>query len=64
MGLAYALVIHAMRTLPSAVVVAYTNAGIVIATAMSIFVFREKRRWKTRAAAAIAISLGLFTLGG
>lgn len=61
-GLAYALVIHAMRSLPSAVVVAYTNAGIVIATALSILMFNERTLWKTRAAAALAISAGLFTL--
>lgn len=58
-GLAYALVIHAMRTLPSAEVVAYTNAGIVIASLLSIIVFREYRAWRRRLVAALVISLGL-----
>lgn len=58
-GLAYALVIHAMRTLPSAEVVAYTNAGIVIASVVSIVVFQERHAWQRRFAAALVISLGL-----
>lgn len=62
-GLAYALVIHAMRSLPSAVVVSYTNAGIVIATCLSIFVFKERSLWKTRLVAALTISAGLLALG-
>lgn len=47
-GTAYALVIHAMRTLPAAEVVAYTNAGIVLATAMSMVVFQERVQWQQR----------------
>lgn len=62
-GLAYALVIHAMRTLPAAEVVAYTNAGIALATVMSLAVFGERTRWKQRATAALVICLGLMFIG-
>lgn len=62
-GLAYALVIHAMRTLPAAEVVAYTNAGIVLATVMSLMVFHERTRWPQRALAALVICAGLACIG-
>ena len=62
-GTAYALVIHAMRTLPAAEVVAYTNAGIVLATVMSLLVFGERTRWKQRATAAWVICMGLMFIG-
>jgi len=62
-GLAYALVIHAMRTLPAAEVVAYTNAGIVLATLVSIGVFGERQRWRQRLFAAAVICGGLVCLG-
>lgn len=62
-GLAYALVIHAMRTLPAAEVVAYTNAGIVLATLVSVVVFHERLRWQQRLASAALIAAGLVILG-
>ena len=62
-GTAYALVIHAMRTLPAAEVVAYTNAGIVLATVLSLLVFGERTRWKQRATAAWVICMGLMFIG-
>ncbi len=62
-GLAYALVIHAMRTLPAAEVVAYTNAGIVLATVLSIAVFGERTRWSQRVAAASVVCVGLACIG-
>ena len=58
-GLAYALVVHAMRDLPSAEVVAYTNAGIVLATLASLFIFREQYAWKRRLISALIICSGL-----
>ena len=58
-GLAYALVIHAMRYLPSAEVVSYTNAGIVIATLMSVFYFNERTHWRKRLLGAAVIVSGL-----
>ena len=62
-GLAYALVIHAMRTLPAAEVVAYTNAGIALATVVSLVVFGERTRWLQRAMAALVICIGLLFIG-
>lgn len=62
-GLAYALVIHAMRTLPAAEVVAYTNTGIVLATVMSLLVFRERVQWRQRAVAAGVVCAGLACIG-
>ena len=61
-GLAYGLVIAAMRSLPAAVVVAFTNAGIVLATLASIFLFKENAHWKMRLAAAATIVSGLVVL--
>jgi phosphonate utilization associated putative membrane protein len=62
-GLAYALVIHAMRTMSAAEVVAYTNAGIALATVMSLVVFGERTRWKQRGLAAFVICAGLLVMG-
>ncbi len=57
------VIIHAMRTLPAAEVVAYTNAGIVLATVMSLAVFRERTQWRQRAVAAGAVCAGLACIG-
>lgn len=62
-GLAYALVIHAMRTLPAAEVVAYTNAGIALATVLSLVLFREQHRWLQRSLATLVICVGLALIG-
>lgn len=59
---AYVLVIDAMRNLPAAVVVTFTNAGIVLATVLSIVVFKEKAHWQRRTLAAGIICLGLLFL--
>lgn len=61
-GLAYALVIHAMRQIPAAVVVAFTNAGIVIAGVASIFIFGEKGFWKIRMFSSGIVCTGLLVL--
>ena len=61
-GLAYALVIHAMRYLPAAVVVTFTNAGIIIAGILSISLFGERGHWRTRLAGILVICLGLAIL--
>lgn len=62
-GTAYALVVRAMLHLPAAYVVSYTNAGIVLATLLSILVFGERSHWQRRLLAAVVISLGLVVLG-
>jgi len=61
-GLAYILVIHAMRSLPAAIVVAFTNAGIVIAGLLSIFMFHERIHWKTRLFGILITASGLIFL--
>lgn len=61
-GLAYALVIHAMRQLPAAEVVSYTNAGIVLAAVLSIFLFNDKVGWQKRILGVVIITSGLGVL--
>lgn len=61
-GLAYALVIHAMRSMPAAIVVAFTNTGIVLASLISVFVFNERFAWKARSVAACIICAGLLMI--
>lgn len=56
-GLTYALVLHAMRTLPAAEVVGH-HAGIVLATAMPLAVFRERTHWQRRALEAGVVCAG------
>jgi len=61
-GLAYALVIHAMRFMPAAEAVAYTNAGIVLACLASIFIFHERHCWQRRLLGAGIILTGLLLM--
>lgn len=61
-GLAYLLVIHAMRGMSAAVVVAFTNAGIVIAGLLSIFLFHEREHWRLRLVGLFVVTLGLVML--
>lgn len=62
LGPAYVLVLHAMRWLEAAHAVSYTNAGIVLATLLSLFLFREREAWPQRLAAAALISAGLMVM--
>jgi phosphonate utilization associated putative membrane protein len=62
LGPAYVLVIYAMRWIEAAHAVTYTNAGIVLATLLSVFWFREREAWRMRLAAAVVISLGLIIM--
>jgi phosphonate utilization associated putative membrane protein len=62
-GVAYALVVGAMRELPAAHVVTFTNGGIVLAVMLSVFVFHEKAHWLQRLAGAGVVSSGLILLG-
>lgn len=61
-GSAYALVVRAMRELPAAHVVSFTNAGIVLAVLLSILLFKERSQWKMRITGSIVVSLGLIFL--
>lgn len=63
-GTAYALVIHAMTSLPAAYAVAISNGGIVIAALLSVFWFKEtEHRWARLSwAGVLAVGLGLVSL--
>lgn len=56
---AYALVIYAMRYIPAAYAVAFTNAGVVIAGVIAIAYYGERERWRTRVGAMSLICAGL-----
>ena len=61
-GLAYALVIYAMKFMPVAVAVAYSNAGIVLASLFSILILKETHAWRRRLLATTVICAGLFIM--
>lgn len=53
-GTSYALIVHAMASLPAAYTVALSNGGIVIAAFLSVFWFHERQhRWARLAWAAV-----------
>lgn len=58
-GNAYGLVIFAMQYLSAAYAVAFTNAGIVIAGLLSIFVFGEREQAPRRMVAIAVVAGGL-----
>lgn len=62
-GTAYALVVRAMREMPAAHVVTFTNAGIVLAVVLSVVLFRERACWRQRFVGAAIVSAGLVLLG-
>jgi drug/metabolite transporter (DMT)-like permease len=51
-----------MNELPAAHVVSFTNAGIILAVVLSVFVFREREHWKQRILGALVVSSGLLLL--
>jgi phosphonate utilization associated putative membrane protein len=61
-GNSYALVIYAMQYLSAAYAVAFTNAGIVIAGLLSIFVFGEREHARRRIVAIVVVTAGLAVL--
>jgi phosphonate utilization associated putative membrane protein len=58
-GSSYALVIAAMRHIPAAYAVAFTNAGISIAVILSMTLQRERRHWQLNAAGVVVAIAGL-----
>jgi phosphonate utilization associated putative membrane protein len=58
-GNAYGLVIHAMRYIPAAYAIAFTNAGIVLAGVIAIAVYGEREQWRWRLGAMFVICVGL-----
>jgi drug/metabolite transporter (DMT)-like permease len=62
-GMAYALVIYAMRWLPAAYAVTLTNAGIVLTVLLGVLWLKEYAGWRQRAAGASLVVLGLLMVG-
>lgn len=62
-GSAYALVMMAMQTLPTAYVVSMTNIGIILAVLISILFFNDRDHLKTKLLSSTLICLGLVMLG-
>ncbi|MDV7396201.1 EamA family transporter, partial [Arthrospira platensis SPKY1] len=58
-GVSYALVVHAMQYLPAAYVVTLTNAGLVLATLISIALFGDRDHWRARLIASGVIVAGI-----
>lgn len=62
-GMAYALVIYAMRWLPAAYAVTLTNAGIVLTVLLGVLWLKEYAGWRQRVAGASLVVLGLLMVG-
>jgi phosphonate utilization associated putative membrane protein len=62
-GTAYALVILAMQTLPTAYVVSMTNIGILFAVVLSMLFFKDRGHLKQKLVATLFIIGGLSMLG-
>jgi len=62
-GSAYALVILAMQSLPTAYVVAMTNLGIVLAVIITVIFFKERDHLTKKIVSTMLIVLGLMLLG-
>lgn len=58
-GTSYALIVHAMSTLPAAYTVALSNGGIVIAALLSVFWFKEREHRAARLFWAGILAAGL-----
>jgi len=62
-GTAYALVILAMQTLPTAYVVSMTNIGVLLAVVLSMLFFKDREHLKQKLVATLFIISGLLMLG-
>lgn len=62
-GSAYALVMLAMQSLPTAYVVAMTNLGIILAVIITIVLFKEREHAKQKLFSTVLIISGLMLLG-
>ncbi|NCN44238.1 MAG: hypothetical protein CO158_04755 [Piscirickettsiaceae bacterium CG_4_9_14_3_um_filter_43_564] len=62
-GSAYALVMLAMQTLPTAYVVSMTNFGVLLAVVLSILFFNDREHLKQKLIATFIIMIGLLLLG-
>jgi len=62
-GVAYALVISTMRTLPAAYAVTFANGGILLTVVIGILWLGECEGWQRRLAGATASAIGLGIVG-
>lgn len=62
-GMAYALVIYAMRWLPAAYTVMLTNAGIVLTVMLGVIWLKEHEGWRQRIAGSGLVVTGLLCVG-
>lgn len=58
-GVAYALVIHAMGSLPAAYAVTLANGGVVLTVILGIFLLGETDGWRRRLCGAVASATGM-----
>lgn len=62
-GVAYALVIHAMRVLPAAYVVTLANGGILLTVVLGVVWLGEHQGWRRRLAGAATSAVGMAIVG-
>jgi phosphonate utilization associated putative membrane protein len=62
-GVAYALVIHAMRVLPAAYAVTLANGGILLTVVLGVVWLGEHAGWRRRLAGAATSAVGMAIVG-
>ena len=62
-GVAYALVIHAMRVLPAAYAVTLANGGILLMVVLGVVWLGEHQGWRRRLAGAATSAVGMAIVG-
>ena len=62
-GVAYALVIHAMRVLPAAYAVTLANGGILLTVVLGVVWLGEHQGWRRRLAGAATSAVGMAIVG-
>jgi drug/metabolite transporter (DMT)-like permease len=62
-GVAYALVIHAMRVLPAAYAVTLANGGILLTVMLGVVWLGEHQGWRRRLVGAATSAIGMAIVG-
>jgi len=62
-GVAYALVIHAMRVLPAAYAVTLANGGILLTVVLGVVWLGEHQGWRRRLVGATTSAIGMAIVG-